>query len=224
MPAPYPLIEMPPGDFTNMFDYQAMCVPLPFPPVHACSQLTRTRPDTRNMAAAHNTFIQGINATVAHAPSVPPKWVQPFMVFSLAVVENIHHHHGLEETFLFPEMKKLGVGALSHNVAQHREGPGGHGALLVQMIGAFGDTMITHLNDEISSLESSRMRVTIEFATTLPLSVVCGNPATPWFPPFPLPLKWATRWWFARKQSAGWEFGPLDLYGNPRVQDGSRDH
>ncbi|KAJ7501884.1 hypothetical protein B0H11DRAFT_2224247 [Mycena galericulata] len=74
----------------------------------------------------------------------------------------------------------------------------------------------------------------------LPLSVVCGNPATPWFvlflflflflkplelpehhppsfPPFPLPLKWATRWWFARRHSAAWEFGPLDLYGNPRA-------
>lgn len=95
------------------------------------------------MAAAHNAFIQGINAMVAHAPTVTPDKVQPFMVFSLAVVspslsriftklaqhliiirpqvDNIHHHHDLEETFLFPEMeKKLGEGALSDNVAQHR--------------------------------------------------------------------------------------------------------
>ncbi|KAJ7152057.1 hypothetical protein C8R46DRAFT_1197794 [Mycena filopes] len=233
MPAPYPLIDMPPGDFNNMFDYQAI-----------------------NMAAAHNSFIQGINAMVAHAPRITPEKVQPFMIFSLAVVDNIHHHHEMEETFLFPELEqKLGAGALSQNVAQHKEfvpqllelkeyleavkaGAAYDGRLLVQMIHSFGDTMVAHLNDEIPSLDSSRMRAVftekelkdidsafmkivmqkIEFATTLPLSVVCGNPATPWFPPFPTPLKWATRWWFARTHSAAWEFGPLDLYGVPRVR------
>ncbi|KAJ6617141.1 hypothetical protein B0H10DRAFT_2034265 [Mycena sp. CBHHK59/15] len=217
MPAPYPLLEMPPGDFKNMFDYQAI-----------------------NMAAAHNTFIQGINAIVAHA----------------LTVENIHHHHELEETFYFPEMeKKLGKGALSDNVAQHHafvpqlvelqqhleEIKAGKteydGRLIVEKIHSFGDTMIDHLNTEIPTLESGRMRAVftekelkdieaafmklamanIEFSTALPLSVVCGNPATPWFPPFPAPLKWATRWWFSRKYSEAWQFGPLNLYGNPRV-------
>lgn len=94
---------------------------------------------------------------------------------------------------------------------------------------------------ELKAVDAAFMKLVlqkIEFATTLPLSVVCGNPATPWyvgtfphqyksshtgptmqFPPFPLPLKWATRWWFARKYSAAWEFGPLDLYGNPRALD-----
>ncbi|KAJ7122164.1 hypothetical protein C8R44DRAFT_568814, partial [Mycena epipterygia] len=118
------------------------------------------------MAAAHNAFIQGINAMVAHAPTVTPDKVQPFMIFSLAVVDNIHHHHDLEETFLFPEMeKKLGKGALSQNIAQHRDfvpqllelkayleavksGEASYdGARLVQMIHAFGDTMVKHLND-----------------------------------------------------------------------------
>ncbi|THU97141.1 hypothetical protein K435DRAFT_838742 [Dendrothele bispora CBS 962.96] len=232
MPAPYPLLDMPPGDFSNMFDYQAI-----------------------NMAAAHNAFIQGINAMVAHASTVPPEKVQPFMIFSLAVVDNIHHHHDLEEQYLFPELeKKLGQGALSGNVEEHKEfvpqllelkeylekvkaGEAKYDAtLFVEKIHSFSDIMIAHLNHEIPSLESSRMRAVftekelkdidsgfmnlalkkIEFATTMPLSVVCGNPATPWFPPFPLPLKWATRWWFARKYSEAWEFGPLDLYGNPR--------
>ncbi|KAJ7511315.1 hypothetical protein B0H11DRAFT_1954698 [Mycena galericulata] len=233
MPAPYPLLEMPPGDFTNMFDYQAI-----------------------NMAAAHNTFIQGINAMIFHARTVTAEKVQPFIIFSLAVVDIIHHHHDMEETFLFPALEeKLGGGTLSQNVAQHGEfvpqlrelkeylegvkagGTPYDGALLVQMIDSFGDTMVAHLHDEIPTLESSRMRAAfteqelrdidaafmklamqkIDFYTALPLSVVCGNPATPWFPPFPLPLKWATRWWFARRHSAAWEFGPLDLYGNPRA-------
>ncbi|KAJ7606364.1 hypothetical protein DFH06DRAFT_1486904 [Mycena polygramma] len=202
MPAPYPLLDMPPGDFTNMYDYQAI-----------------------NMAAAHNTFIQGINAVVAHAPTVPAEKVQPFMVFCLALVDNIHHHHDMEEIFLFPALEaKLGAGALAHNVAQHAEfvpqllelkthlqavqkGETAYdGVALVRMIHAFGDTMVEHLNDEIPSLASARMREVfteqelkdidsafvkkalekIEFATTLPLSVVCGNPATPWCVVLPL--------------------------------------
>ncbi|KAJ6626625.1 hypothetical protein B0H10DRAFT_506034 [Mycena sp. CBHHK59/15] len=225
---------MPPGDFTNIFDCQAI-----------------------NMAAVHNGFIQGINAMPTHAPSVPADKVQAFVIFSLAAVDNIQHRHDLEEEFMFPEMeRKLGKGALSNNVAQHKEfvpqlielkqyledvksGEDEYdGSLLVEKIHSFSDIMIDHLNDENLSLESSRMRAhftekelidmdaafmklalqKINFSTTLPLSVVCGNPATPWFPRFPLPLKWATRWWFARKlskYSASWEFGPLDLYGNP---------
>ncbi|KAJ7451705.1 hypothetical protein FB451DRAFT_1284077 [Mycena latifolia] len=233
MPAPYPLLEMPPGDFKNMFDYQAI-----------------------NMAAAHNAFIQGINAMVSHAPRVEGDKVQPFVVFSLAVVDSIHHHHDLEETFYFPELeKKLGKGALSDSVAQHHEfvpqlvelkgyledvkasKETYNGPLLVERINSFSDVMINHLNEEIPNLESSRMRevftekelkdmdsafmklalAKIDFNTTLPLSVVCGNPATPWFPPFPTPLKWATRYWFARKYKEAWEFGPLDLYGKPRA-------
>ncbi|KAJ7772860.1 hypothetical protein DFH07DRAFT_801744 [Mycena maculata] len=233
MPAPYPLLDMPPGDFKNMFDYQSI-----------------------NMAAAHNAFIQGINSMVSHAPAVAGDKVEPFIVFSLAVVDSIHHHHDLEEAFYFPELeKKLGKGALAPSVEQHhtfvpqlvqlkeyledvKAGKETYdGPLLVEKIHSFSDLMIEHLNEEIPALESSRMRavftekelkdmdsafmklalVKIDFNMTLPLSVVCGNPATPWFPPFPTPLKWATRWWFSRKHSAAWEFGPLDLAGNPRV-------
>jgi len=227
------LLDMPPGDFKNMFDYPAI-----------------------NMAAAHNLFIQGINAMVLHAPTVEGDKVQPFMIFGLAVVESIHHHHDLEETFYFPELeKKLGAGALSGNVAEHKEfvpqllefkehlenikagKETYNGALLVERINSFCDIMIDHLHHEIPSLESSRMRAAftekelkdmdgafmklalakVDFSATLPLGMVCGNPATPWFPPLPLPVKWAARYWFSRKYKESWEFGPLDLYGNPRV-------
>ncbi|KAF8169124.1 hypothetical protein K438DRAFT_1983441 [Mycena galopus ATCC 62051] len=233
MPAPYPLIDMPPGDFKNMFDYQAI-----------------------NMAAAHNAFIQGVNAMVFHASTVDGSKVQPFIVFCLAVVDSVHHHHDLEETFLFPELeKKLGAGTLSACVEQHAEfvpdllelkkhlevinaGKETYsGSLLVEKINSFSDVMIDHLRQEIPALESGRMRAVFtekelkdmdaafmklalaktDFNTTLPLSVVCGNPATPWFPPFPLPLKWLTTYWFSRKYKESWEFGPLDLYGTPRV-------
>ncbi|KAJ7185096.1 hypothetical protein GGX14DRAFT_620515 [Mycena pura] len=187
MPAPYPLLDMPPGDFKNMFDYQSI-----------------------NMAAAHNTFIQGINSMVYHAPNVAGDKVQPFIVFSLTVIDIIHHHHDMEEGFYFPELeKKLGKGALAPSVEQHhtfvpqvvqlkkylediKAGKEAYdGPLIVEKIHSFSDVMIQHLNEEIPALESSRMRAVftekelkdidsafmkralanVDFSTTLPLSV-----------------------------------------------------
>ncbi|TFK33903.1 hypothetical protein BDQ12DRAFT_690420 [Crucibulum laeve] len=236
MPAPYPLIDMPPGDFSNIFDFQAI-----------------------NMAAAHNQFIQGINAMVYHAPRIPEEKVQPFVKFSLIFLEHLHHHHTLEETLLFPEFeKKLGQGSLSVNIEQHHdfvpqidelerhlkdiqsEKVKYDGKALVERIDGFGDIMIEHLNEEIATLESSRMRsaftekelkdidaafmkevmASLDLYTALPFSVVCGNPATPWFPPLPAPLKWATKWWFYRRHKECWEFGQLDLSGKPRPEYG----
>ena len=78
----------------------------------------------------------------------------------------IHHHHSLEETFYFPALEeKLGKGALSGNVQQHKEFIPGLEALeewckkvqkgeveydskvFLGMVEAFSDTMIVHLND-----------------------------------------------------------------------------
>ncbi|KAJ7790090.1 hypothetical protein B0H13DRAFT_1497889, partial [Mycena leptocephala] len=73
------------------------------------------------MAAAYNAFIQGINAVVAHAPTITPAKVQQLksdLNIAGSYVDNIHHHHDTEESFFFPELeKKLGAGALS----QHKE-------------------------------------------------------------------------------------------------------
>jgi len=81
-------------------------------------------------------------------------------------VDNIHHHHDLEEQYLFPELeKKLGQGALSSNVNEHKEfvpqlvklkeymervkaGEEKYdGQLLIQKIHSFSDIMIAHLNN-----------------------------------------------------------------------------
>jgi hypothetical protein len=43
------------------------------------------------MAAAHNAFIQGINAMVVHAPHIKPEKVKPFTFFCLSVVRLAHH-------------------------------------------------------------------------------------------------------------------------------------
>ncbi|KAJ4495612.1 hypothetical protein C8R41DRAFT_276313 [Lentinula lateritia] len=253
MPAPYPLLDMPPGSIKNIHEYPAI-----------------------HMAAVHNMFIQSINAIVAHAPTLPTNKLQPFMVFCFTVIDNIHHHHHIEETFLFPELeKKLGAGTLSRNFEEHADfvpqldelkvylqkvqtgelpydGP-----LLVEKIHLFSDSMMLHLSHEIPTLEASRLKAvftekelkdidsqglsialkTVSFYTSIPWGMVCANPATPWwvlrtdymgllivfaadwacrFPPLPLPVKLATRWWFSRRYREAWEFGPLDLYGKPR--------
>jgi len=210
------------------------------------------------MAAAHNTFIQGINAIIHHAPTVPADKVQPFMVFCLALLDNVHHHHSLEETFYFPAMEeKLGKGALDANVEQHKEFMPGLEAfeewckkvqkgevlydakVFLGLVEAFADIMVAHMNSEIPTLDRNIMQekftiaelkaidsefmkralATVDFYKTLPLSVVCANPSTPWFPPFPAPLKWATKWWFARRYSEAWNFGPLDLSGKAKAKD-----
>ena len=137
-----------------------------------------------NMAAAHNTFIQGLNAMIRHGPTVNEDKVEPFMWFCLALVrrvltlcpiphfiyafqlENIHHHHSLEETFYFPAMEeKLGKGVLSGNIQEHGEfvpklealdewckkvqkGEVVYdGKVFLGMVEAFAGTMIAHMTN-----------------------------------------------------------------------------
>jgi len=207
------------------------------------------------MACAHNTFIQGVNAVVYHAHRIRENQVQDFMFFSFTLVGVIHHHHALEEEFLFPELeKKLGKGALHGNIDQHTEfAPQLHdleeyikavqngkqdynGDDFVEKINSFGDVLMQHLADEIPTIETKYLQKhftakelqsiddafirraikAIKFNTTIPLSLVCANPATPWFPPLPAPLLWAVRVWFSRKYAASWEFGPCDINGKIR--------
>lgn len=92
-------------------------------------------------------------------------------------VDNIGHHHDLEEAFYFPELeKKLGQGALSDNVAQHKEfvpqltklkeyledvkagKEKYNGSLLVEKIHSFSDIMIQHLNEVALSKFCSQPR------------------------------------------------------------------
>ena len=39
-----------------------------------------------NMGAAHNTFIQSINAIVKHAPNITEDKEKPFLIFALTAV------------------------------------------------------------------------------------------------------------------------------------------
>ncbi|KAH8103798.1 hypothetical protein BXZ70DRAFT_663512 [Cristinia sonorae] len=232
MPAPYPLLKLPPGDFSNMFDFPAI-----------------------NMAAAHNMFIQSVNAMYAHAAYVKDDQIEPFITFCLTAMSVIHHHHRVEETFYFSALEeKLGKGYLDESSEEHaqfvpqmevaekwledvRDGKEVYnGEKLMRLINTFADKMIEHLTHEVEKLDRTKIRECftekelkdidsqfmkiafqeVNMYTQLPISVVCGNPETPWFPPFPTPLKWAIRYWFVRRYRAAWEFGPLDIDGKPK--------
>ncbi|KAJ7593085.1 hypothetical protein C8J56DRAFT_823131 [Mycena floridula] len=228
MPAPYALIPNPPGDFHDIFDNQAMA-----------------------MSVVHNQYIRGINAIVAQAPYINESQVPPFIHFCVVFLEGIHHHHALEEEFYFPEIeKRLGIDTMSANVDQHKAFvPQLHeleeylkgvqqgsikydGEMIVTKLHSFTDPLIEHLNDEIITLESERLRKAftkkqldelnaafvkraVAGATldgTLPLFLVCHDQEyAPWFDHVPWVIGVAVKYWFARKYRDSWAFGPSDL-------------
>ncbi|KAJ7588071.1 hypothetical protein C8J56DRAFT_64783 [Mycena floridula] len=234
MPAPYPLVVVPEGDFRNVFDQQAI-----------------------QMVMIHNTFIRGINAIVAQAPNITEKQVEGFVFFCSAFVDTVHHHHTTEEEIYFPEIeKRLGVNSMDVNIEQHKmflpqmglfeehlkdvtEGKKKYdGAVMIEKLNSFTDPLMVHMHDEIKTLESSRLRAVFteaelhaidqkvlkrgiaesNFYISLPLFMSCHNSAdAPWFNPLPTLLVWAVRLYFYRRHRDAWEFAPCDLYGRMRT-------
>ena len=64
-----------------------------------------------NMAAAHNMFIQGFNAIIYHAPTVPGDKVESFMLFCITLVRRASYSFGcpyvLRNSFLAPGIEAL---------------------------------------------------------------------------------------------------------------------
>ncbi|KAI1205092.1 uncharacterized protein F4807DRAFT_295615 [Annulohypoxylon truncatum] len=68
-----------------------------------------------DMAQAHNVIIRGLNAIILQAPNVPnsseegykPKDVKDLLSFVQSWTKMVHHHHDVEETYIFPEMAKF---------------------------------------------------------------------------------------------------------------------
>ena len=88
------------------------------------------------------------------------------MSFIYAQISTLHHHHHVEETFVFPRYEeKLGEGAMRANVEQHeqflpkveeleqylkdvQEGKAKYdGKRIVDAVDSFGDIMVQHLTD-----------------------------------------------------------------------------
>lgn len=117
------------------------------------------------MCLIHNVFIRCLNSIWYHAPLVKESDEVAFVGYSLAWIAMIHHHHHGEETIVFPFLQsKLDM---SHNVDQHasfldqldsfeeylKQLSTGkevyNGGKVRELVEAFGDTLVSHLNDEV---------------------------------------------------------------------------
>ncbi|KAF4121951.1 hypothetical protein GMORB2_1791 [Geosmithia morbida] len=67
------------------------------------------------MAQAHNVLIRGLNAIVQQAPHVPDSSsssykeqdVKDLLAYSSSWVKMVHHHHDVEEKYIFPEVDTI---------------------------------------------------------------------------------------------------------------------
>ncbi|KAJ7455306.1 hypothetical protein B0H11DRAFT_2244592 [Mycena galericulata] len=154
MPFPYPMIPRPAGNWDDPFDHQAI-----------------------EMAISHNMFIRGLNAINAQAEGIREDQVEPFAFFCISFFEMVHHHHRIEETFLFPFYEqKLGPNSMDGNIEQHHAFIDGlldletyfkevhagtasyKGVVVIEKLNVFADALVLHLSEEIPTLESSRLR------------------------------------------------------------------
>ncbi|KAF7374754.1 Hemerythrin domain-containing protein [Mycena sanguinolenta] len=230
MPFPYPTIPRPPGDWEDPFDYQAI-----------------------EMSLAHNMFIRAINAIHAQAQGIKDKQVKPFAFFCMAFCESLNHHHDIEETYTFPMYNaKLGANAMDRNIEQHEAFMGGltdfneyvtkvhagatayNAATLTEKLNSFADDLVLHLREEISTLESSRLRAAMtekdlkdieattmkvlkketSLFTGLPMDLICHDKSTePRFPPAPKAVIWAAQYGSSWVHNDAWAFGPCDING-----------
>ncbi|KAF5384400.1 hypothetical protein D9615_003115 [Tricholomella constricta] len=230
MPPPYALIARPPGDWDDIFDYQAI-----------------------EMSISHNMFIRGINAVYAQAAKIEEQQVQAFAFFCNSLLTMIHHHHTIEEELLFPFFEaKLGANAMEHNVEQHHEFSTGledletyikdvqsgteqyRSAVVIEKLNSFADALVDHLHEELPTLAADKMRAAftkqdlkdlesalgkrilkeVSLTTVLPLGLVLHDKATaPQFPPLPKPILWIAQYGLYYLHSDAWEFGPCDVYG-----------
>ncbi|KAF8798499.1 hypothetical protein BYT27DRAFT_7246497 [Phlegmacium glaucopus] len=199
MPAPYPLL------ISNVL------MKLTFAP--------------RKMTAAHNTFIQGINAIVHHAPTVNEdnSWCSALQCSAIS-------------TIITSSKKRKGT--LSESIEQHKDFLPGVEALeewckKVQKSKEVYDANVL-LGLEISTLDRDVIQAKFTIAeldaieaefkkralglldiyTSLPMSLRMRADRCA----LAVPLKWATRWWYSSKHSEAWEFGPMDFSGKERVK------
>ncbi|KAI0521172.1 hypothetical protein F5B22DRAFT_597956 [Xylaria bambusicola] len=133
------------------------------------------------MAHAHNVLIRSLNAILRQGPHIPtstdPKYcakdVADFLNYVRCWVQMVHHHHWVEEEFIFPEMGKFSgkPGLMDEPRHQHEsfqagltnlesysintkpeqfewKGPQG----MERIIGSFSEQLTGHLYDEIEVL------------------------------------------------------------------------
>lgn len=119
------------------------------------------------MSLIHNVIIRGLNSLYTKAPRVTEVDAIDFAGYALAWTHLLHAHHHGEETILFPFFKTKFD--MDHNISQHKEFTEpmkkfeGYmvevqkkqttfdGQSAREMIESFGDVLVTHLHEEVSS-------------------------------------------------------------------------
>ncbi|KAJ7067156.1 hypothetical protein C8F01DRAFT_1120468 [Mycena amicta] len=215
MPYPFAPIPRAPGEWSDVFDKQAI-----------------------EMSISHNMFIRGLNCIYFQAPGITEAQVKPFVFFCINFFGMLHHHHHIEETLIFPFFdSKMGNNAMGHNTYLKEVQAGTdtyNSATVISKLDSFADLLVEHLRDEIPTLESSIMRkffthkelhdleaqlekrilAEVSLITTLPLGLICHDKSTaPFFPPLPKPILWAVKYGLYRLHSDAWAFGPCDVNG-----------
>lgn len=119
------------------------------------------------MSLIHNVIIRGLNSIWINAPLVKKEDEVAFAGYTLAWIELLDHHHHGEETIIFPFFQtKLDM---TPNVDQHAafldhvnalkdymqkvfEGKAEYDSDKTrELVHSFGDILVGHLNDEVSS-------------------------------------------------------------------------
>lgn len=80
------------------------------------------------MANAHNVIIRGLNAIIQQAPYVrdsnDPRYkaqdVKDLLFYVDAWTKMVNHHHAVEESFMFPDLKKFSGNPSLMDEAQHQ--------------------------------------------------------------------------------------------------------
>jgi len=128
------------------------------------------------MTLIHNVFIRCLNAMYEHAVSIPASSadVTPFAGYALALVALIQDHHHGEENIVFPLFQTKFPVEMQKNLDEHKGFLEGLDALeeylkavyikkkdvewdgekVRKLIEAFGDGLVQHLHEEVSTYSS----------------------------------------------------------------------
>ncbi|KAF8955140.1 hypothetical protein BDZ97DRAFT_1675101 [Flammula alnicola] len=229
-------------------------IPIPNAPVHfSIDDGNMAQWLFLDMSLAHNLIIRGINSMWKNALSVKSDDVGAFSGYALSCLQFVHAHHHGEEHVVFPRLQaKLDMG---HNIEQHeafqepmraledymtRVNKGLEeydGERTREIVKAFGDPMVEHLRDEITTLTPEKLSVFTNeelsetakafqehikqlggFFTLFPFALMAHDQRdAPEWPPAPAPVKWfATNIGYFVNRSY-WKFSPYTRSGDPQT-------
>ncbi|KAE9971842.1 hypothetical protein EG328_004520 [Venturia inaequalis] len=215
----------------------------------------------QQMSLLHNCILRVLNAIYNQAPHVKSKKdIKAFLRLIRLWHDELEHHHRIEEQFFFPKIEEITgvVNFMSQSIDQHQSFSPGVAALLnysimtsvttyhatdlQRIIDSFGETLQSHLHDEIDALlslekyrsiavrkawEQTHRYVLKTCDNNVQLPMLLGSmdrtygltPSSNGVAPT-LDMSWylyyLVEYWFSRKYRASWKFLPCNTWGVPR--------